>query len=126
MKDIQIIDNFLSEENHRMLSEVLSGNSFPWTYVDSKVYDGDGEFQLSHTFYKNFTFTSNNAVILEPIIDKLNPTAIRKIRSNMTFKKDSIYHYEMHTDHKDNFENCKTGVYYINSNTKTRYYYWLE
>lgn len=116
---IDVYDNFLDTEEFLLLKKNIltnNNNTFPWFYSDYKVMPGDGIVQFTHIFYQNYHINSNYYKFLKPIMDKLDPSAIRKIKSNMTFKNNYIHNFCFHTDFDNNLENQKTGIFYVNSN----------
>ena len=50
---IEIIDNFLPEEEFLNIKNLLEGCEFPWSFNNSIVHDNDGKVQFTHTFFKN-------------------------------------------------------------------------
>lgn len=117
---IKIEDNLIEKVFLDNLKEKINSQQFPWFYCDRVVYPGDGDFQFCHTFYENFEVQSEFINLLEPILNKMEIHAIRRIKANMTLKKDNIRNYLMHTDYDDGFEGLKTSVFYLDSsNGKT-------
>ena len=114
---IDIYDNFLDTEEFLLFKKNIFDNKFfPWFYFDSKVMPGDGIVQFTHTFYDNYRINSDYYKFLKPIIEKLKPSAIIRIKSNMTFKHNYIHNFIFHKDIDNNLENQKTGIFYINTN----------
>ena len=64
MEEEQIIimyelkDNFLSYDDFSNLSNLMLGSDFPWFYNDRKVEEYDGQYQFTHTFYRNDSISS--------------------------------------------------------------------
>jgi hypothetical protein len=69
---IQEHKNFLTKEEFKKIYDLLTGDNFPWylnnnkTFIDKNhnIYD----WQLTHTFYKNFNIWSSFFNFLEPLI----------------------------------------------------------
>jgi hypothetical protein len=124
---IEIIDNFLPiEEFKRLQGELLSG-AFPWylgTVLDtSKATEADLKaakvnqkynFQVHHSIYRDFAPQSKAMDVVTPILNKLNPLAILRIKANLTFRTSEVIEQGYHTDFSDEVS-CTTGVFYVNN-----------
>ena len=110
---IEIIDNFLSEEEFNHIQSIMMGYRFPWFFMDHKVVAGDDECQFAHMFYQpDVGENSKHIHIWNNFMIKVEAKKCMRIKANMTFKtsepEPSIYH----TDYED----IKTAVFYINTN----------
>ena len=121
--EIEVHDNYLNKTDFNQLKNLLLGNNFPHYLQDCKVSEGDGFFQFTHLFYDGQVVQSNYFDNLHPILDKLNPISLIKIKSNLQIKDTQIVTTGMHTDVKfgysnfrDPIENQKTGIFYMNTN----------
>ena len=114
---VKVVDNILSQEEFKKLTDVMLGSEFPWYFLPDKVHSGDGNFQMCHNFILSGKPVSQFLTILDPFIKKLNMKKVIRIKANKTFKKNSNVESGMHTDvkRKDN-EKFKTAVFYCNSN----------
>lgn len=113
----KIIDNFLEENEFKKIQSFMLSDYIPW-YFNDYVVDKEKDlnlnnYQLTHTFYKNFLPTSENFIKLVPLIEKINPSALIRIKANLVPRTEKI---NEHGWHIDNSLNCKTAVYYINTN----------
>ena len=115
--DIEIIDDFLDKESFKNIKDTMLSDSFPWFYSPEKTggYVFDENFQFVHLFYYNNSINSNNFQILTPLINKINPLTLVKIKANLTGKTNEIIEYGYHTDYVTDTK-LYTAVYYINSN----------
>lgn len=117
---MNIIDNFLPIDDFINIKEELESNSFPW-YLGNVVYPHDlntdeiNNFQMGHTFYTNYMPISNWFPVLYPLINKINPMSLVRIKSNITFRTEKIIEHGYHVDF-ENYNNLKTAVFYLNSN----------
>jgi hypothetical protein len=57
---------------------------------------------------------SNKIEILDPILRRINPSAIVRIKANLQPRAETIYTHQYHLDH--NFFSGKIAIFYINSN----------
>lgn len=118
---MQIFDNFLTQDEFSIVKQVLTGPTFPWfqnqylvTPDDIHQIDDVYNWQFTHTFYKNYSVSSEYFPVLDSILVKLNPSAILRIKANLIPKTDQSVVYQYHTD-ISNFKG-KTAVFYINNN----------
>jgi|688.fasta_scaffold690414_1 hypothetical protein len=122
----KIIDNLLSKSELETIQSTMEGPDFPW-HLHHKVkkdikLDGSNEnynFQFIHGFYNNFAPTSPFAEMLNPILERIDPAAIMRIKANLTPATPEIIEYGMHTDYGLNGttnHSGKSAVFYVNSN----------
>jgi hypothetical protein len=114
-----VIDNFLDDKTFLSIQNEIYGHAFPWFHGDTIIYPSTDtnkitNWQLYHVFYYAYSPQSPAFSLLEPIIKKLNPSAIIRIKANLVPGADEIVEHGMHIDCTD-FKG-KTAVYYINSN----------
>ena len=114
---INLYDNFLSKEHFSYIKEnIIDNRYFPWYHNDYKVTPEDNIVQFTHMFYEKHNKNSEHYKFLEPILNIINPSAIRRIKANITYREKDFKKFELHTDFNDNFENQKTGIFYMNTN----------
>jgi len=115
---VGVVDNFLSINDFLEIKNVVTSSDFPWYYNEEKV-DGSlnslFNYQFTHTFYLDSSPRSGFFSLLQPLLQKLDPISLIKIKANMTMASDKIYVYGYHTDVRSGV-GCKTAVFYINSN----------
>ena len=122
--EVQIIDNFLPEEDWKNIHrELLEGMFFPWYYniasVTGEVYNEEKVYpQHIHMFYRSQHpdyMQSNYINLVKPIIDKINPDVLIRVKANMTAPRQpdegiAPFHLDFKT------KGGMTGVYYVNTN----------
>lgn len=112
----KIVDNFLSEEDFSNIKSIMTQNFFPWyTVCDYGVSEqnSDDDMYFTHNFYSNYSFNSEFSKIILPILEKVSPKSLIRIKGNLyPGTKNFIYH-NYHTDY--NFDH-KAFIFYINSN----------
>lgn len=113
--DYDVIDSFLPEQDYLAIKNTLIDSNFPWYYNPFVATDDKDEkhFQFTHTFYRNNSFSSNFSYVLQPLIQKINPTALISIKANLGPVANEIVEQGFHTD--KTFK-CRTAVYYVNTN----------
>lgn len=123
---IEVIDNFLPDELYKKTREVLTGNQFPWFYCDNILDpsspDSDNEeasklYQMTHTFYYRWEWTSQYAPLIIPILDYIDVFQPIRVKANLTFKADKNYNTGWHIDFnlKGKPQKCKTALLYFST-----------
>jgi hypothetical protein len=120
----KVIDNFLPVLAFKDLQTSLLSAEFPWYLNKTKVSPDHNtndvyDFQFTHTFYTNFFPTSSLIGVLNPLLESLDPSAILRIKANLTTPTPKIIEYGMHTDYgvtDGKFFTGKTAVFYVNTN----------
>ena len=122
MKDIKVEKNFLDKQTLITLKDfILNENNkgLPFYYckeasygkVDKKRPDN---YQFYHTFYENGYPCSPFLEILNPILDRIKPAALLRVKANCTPRTNKINVHGMHTDTPA--PNATSGIFYINTN----------
>lgn len=116
--NIKQYENFLEEKDFLKIKNNVCGENFPWFFNEKITSSEDffnlNNFQFVHVFYKEFSVNSQYFELLTPLIEKINPASILKIKANLnTFTKEK-YISGYHTDQDYIFG--KTAVYYLNTN----------
>ena len=111
----KIIDNYLDNNDHLTLKTIMESNEFPWFYVKKKVSTDEGLFksQFEHLFYINNNINSNFFNYVKPLLDKLKPKALIRIKANLNPPSKKIVESAYH---KDQEFKCKVAIYYVNDN----------
>ena len=112
-----IIDNFLPEDKFAPLEHFLLKDGLcPWYYNPFIVADEQKEngFQFTHTFLRGRdNYISPHVSKIDDLIEAIAPTSIFKIKANLGGRTQVHEEGGFHTDF--GFE-CKTAVFYINTN----------
>jgi hypothetical protein len=111
-KEILIIDDLLTIDESDKIESSLLGPWFPWYLWRGVDYDNDGKFQFVHNFYKDGDWVSYEKDVINPILEKLNPHMLIKIKANLTMRStaESTFRYHIDVDNKKS----KTAIYYVN------------
>ena len=116
MKDIKVIDNFLDEKDFGRIKSMLNGSLFPWYYSPTVVaQNNDNQFQFCHMFYQNCKETSDFINVLNPVLYKLNPTALIRIKANLLLKTIDPVIHDYHADF-DWKHKWWSAIFFINTN----------
>ena len=111
----KIIDKFLELDEHIILQTIMESDNFPWFYNKSKVKNENKLFhyQFVHIFYKDNNINSDFYNYLQPIIKKLEPLSLVRIKANCN----PISHEKIEFDkHHDQEFKCKSAIYFLNNN----------
>jgi hypothetical protein len=111
-------DDFLPLDLFHSIKSVFLGSGFPWYISDNIIGNREEDplygYQFTHMLYADKTPQSNFYQVILPMIEVLNPSALVKIKANLTPVRSMHYEPGMHKD-VGNFGGY-TSVYYINSN----------
>ena len=118
---IELIDNFLSEENFGELQRIIFGSYFPWYYNSGVVYDTESDlnnYQFTHCFYTNYSSHSDFFKILNPVIKIINPNSLIRIKANLLTKTDAHIEHGFHVDipYLKGHHQSTTAILYMNTN----------
>ena len=116
---VRIEKNFLKEKDFKHLEDIMfaRGNFFPW-YLNPVVKKDDHQSQLVHLFYYNNKINSKFFKDLTPILNRLKPERLIRIKANLCMKTATILEHGYHIDyHMGNIPlNFITAILYLNSN----------
>ena len=113
-----IRDNFLPKKQFKEIKAVIENYHFPWYWNDQRDYDIEsvkkkiGQFQLTHTFFRDSN-KSNWFNLLDPIINKIQPRALIRIKANLNPYSQQLLIGEYHID--QSFD-CEASIFYMNTN----------
>jgi hypothetical protein len=111
----EIKDNYLSVEDHLVLKTTMESNTFPWYYLKGKVTKKERlfDYQFVHIFYKDNVVNSDFFPSLDPIVKKLQPLSLIRIKANCNPISNKLVEFDKHPDQ---FFKCKAAIYYLNDN----------
>ena len=110
---IEIIDNFLPEEEFNSIQSLMMGGQFNWFYTDGLTYDDDGLYLMLHMFYQpEVGENSEYLPMWNTFMNKVEAKKCMRIKANLTFKTPTIELHPLHIDYED----IKTATFYINTN----------
>jgi len=122
---MNLMDNFLPEDEFLELQQVMRSNTFPWYYNSFKVNNDAYEqskldyYQFTHIFYKDGKEMSYLIKLLQPIFDKLNVKTLVKVKANCNPYTPEKLSFPFHTDVKEP-KGITTSIFFLNTtNAKT-------
>jgi len=111
---VKELKNFLPKKQFLEIKQFLESDWMPWFYnktqTDIKNVKKDDSF-FSHRFFYDNEKTSNLYDLIYPLIKKLNPNILLRVKANLTINRGSRVQSNFHTD-----QDCKhkVAIYYIN------------
>jgi hypothetical protein len=116
---IEIFDDYLDEEEFNKIKNIFIDNEkFPWHYTPGIAYPNEvkqiDKFQFFNLMYRNdIGVKSDFYLSLYPLINKINPKEILRVKANLGTRTDSHIEGGMHTDSKMKHT---TAIFYLNTN----------
>ncbi len=133
-----VVDNFLNKSEYDTLYNHIIGSTttqqFPWFFNSQKVVGSniDYNFQFVHIVLENGKIDSPVTFeVLKPLLNKLKPKGLIRIKLNLTTKTNNIIKYPLHRDinvkdEKDinqlKKDDYKVAIFYMNSNNGYTYF----
>ena len=111
----KVQDNYLTIDEHLVLKTIMESNTFYWYYYKGKLKPSNKifDYQLVHIFYNDNFVNSNFFNDLNPIIEKLKPLSLIRIKANLNPISHKLIKFDKHQD--QHFK-CKAAIYYLNDN----------
>ena len=110
---IEIIDNFLSEEEFKSIQSFMMSGEFAWYYCKGRTTNDDGLYHMLHMFYQPEVGPNSEHInIWNTFMNKVGAKKCERIKANLTFITPTIEPAQYHTDYDD----MKTAIFYINTN----------
>jgi len=117
---IEIVDDFLPQGEFEGLKDLALGGRLPWFWASSSVHLDDGCPQFSHTCYDNLEPVSPIWQNVAPIISKINPYGLMRVKFNATARTHEIVKKPLHYDITSDMNGevpiqSKICIYYLNT-----------
>ena len=121
----EVYDNFLDPEIFSNMQDIMLSSDFPWFYnhyiVSKNIKMDDPSMELYnlqfvHTFYRDNGPSSQHFNLVLPILEKMNPLSLLRIKANMGPATSTRIVSGLHTDYPSTIPNLKTAVFYLNDN----------
>ena len=117
----KVVDNYLSKPDFDALAKIMMKWELPWFYQPgiNEYHVNSLDCYHTHLFFKNFKEDgsimgySKYANILEPILKKLNPRSLIRIKANLYTNTPEVMQHKHHTDY--NYKH-KGAIFYVNTN----------
>ena len=112
MIDLQVVDNFLPEDQFKIIQNNLFHPRFSWAFVP-RAHSGERS-QLVHEFWNPVEGNiSEYKQLIIPFINRLKPAAILRCKANLQPQNEQIIEDPLHLD----FDNISatTSIFYVNT-----------
>ena len=119
---IDIVDNYLPEKDFFELFNSMKEFSFDWHLSHILTKDAEknpiGNMQFCHLFYRMHEQNTRTFPLLIPILTKINPVALIRIKANLSLSTKEVQKSGMHIDveDKDTPDSVRTSILYMNTN----------
>lgn len=110
---IKIEKNFLDTGVLQNIKNAVMQTTFPWYYCGITNAE-DKNKQFYHTFYHNNHINSEHYDLVRPILIKLKPVVIMRIKLNLLLKTPKIIEHDDHTDVDS--KSITSSILYLNTN----------
>lgn len=110
----KVVDNFLDQKDFLEIKNTLMSSAFPWYYNDTvSTLEDEPFYYFTHLFYHGYRVTSDFFDLLDPILLKIKPKAIIRIKANLNTK---LYVNAENLFHIDYGYPNSGAIFYINDN----------
>ena len=113
---MNIIDNFLDDDEFNILQQYLTNDSFSWNLLPSIANNKQGldQYQFVHTFFDiSKPSLQNYSNFLTPLFSKLQAKYILRVKANLRPRTSTAVLSDYHVDMS---LNQQTAIYYLNTN----------
>lgn len=112
---MEIIDNYLIQQNFNEILQAITDKDFAWYYNDSVSHEKtkSDNFYFTHMVYNDEGIRSHLYPLLNPLLTKLNVKNLTRIKVNMYPRTETLVHHEKHIDREDEHQGA---ILYLNSN----------
>jgi len=115
----EVIDNFIEQRIFDDLSNQMITPQFPWypSNIDTDDHERNAlrNMQFVHYFYEN-NMAMDGCQMVFPILQKLDPIAVLRIKANITLQHDTQLEHDMHVDITNTDEPfVKIAILYMNT-----------
>ena len=113
---MKVIDNFLPDDEFKLIQQYFTGHDFIWYLNNSiaKKRQGIDQYQFCHPFFDISRPSLNQwSDFLTPLFNKLQPKYILRVKANCRPRTTQGVLSDYHTDMD---LNQQTAIFYINTN----------
>ena len=131
MKNFTVIDNFLPEDIHKNISDQVFGGNLPLFCQHNTLPYGafgnedlnlkhniskEGHVFFTHQFFRDLKHISDWDDVYMPIMDKLNPLAMIRVKLNVFSNAGEPISSGWHVDMGETGTPYTTAIYHLNTN----------
>tara|TARA_B100001029_G_scaffold1142_1_gene849 strand:- start:43 stop:573 length:531 start_codon:yes stop_codon:yes gene_type:complete len=119
--EIQVIDNYLSEDKFRPIYDHFMGSEPEWHWIEGVVTFKDGYNQFVNIIYERYHSNNKSFEYLWSILEKEKAVALNRIKANLSVRTPEliVYDHGFHCDVRGDESQVSriiTGILYINTN----------
>lgn len=107
-----IIDNFLEKSHLEEIQRVYLSDTMPWCMGIVHENDKSNTYFVHH-IHTGHTIVSNYSNPIIPLIEKINPRALMRVKANLYVRTDNLI---THAPHIDYSHEHKAAIFYVNTN----------
>ena len=136
LSPIEVKDTFLSDKDFNSIQDVILGNEFPWYYNEFITTDEEkkigkewlDDYQFIHVFYRDNQVSSDLFRILAPLVNKIEPVSILRVKANLGPRRENINKSSLHCDgdhswgKREGAKGWYTSIFYLNTNNGYTYF----
>jgi hypothetical protein len=98
-------DNFLNQVDFENIKNSILGADFPWYFSDGVSYPDSSRIHKNHFYWTHGFFTQDKGIlspaykILIPLLKKLKPKALIRIKANLYSNQGKMIEHDNHADY---------------------------
>jgi hypothetical protein len=124
--EIKVVDDFLEPDEFEKIETLISGLMFPWYLSEvirpvssfgpivSLECEKKDNWQFIHLFYSDDRVNSDYFKVLLPILVKIVPRSLVRIKANCVSRTEKSVLHGYHPDF--DYKECTTAIFYVNTN----------
>lgn len=119
---VQVINNFLNNDEFHSIYQLITGVNFPWYLQQSIVFNDNNQTQFTHNLVKKSKDETKTSFyitpILSPLLRELKAKDVIRSKINLTYRTNKVIEILPPTDVSkiDLNEPSKTAILYMNTN----------
>lgn len=119
---MEVLDNFLPQEEYESVYHSMMTNKFPWYInqgpVDANKVEDYQAYQFFNIMFNQFEGKGPEFEIAARLLNYVQPYQLLRVKANLTpYSGATSYEHGMHCDvNTDIIKGSKTAVYYVNTN----------
>lgn len=98
-----VTDDFLPTQEWQVLHDlVCDDNRLPWFLSNTVAHSGSAhltDFYFTHLFYDNDTVNSEQYYALEPLVSRIQPRALVRVKANLYPSSHTVRSHDPHVDY---------------------------
>lgn len=120
MREIKVIDNFLSKKSFKKIEDIILSDQFPWYWVQQSTWEktkhGKDSFLCHSIQYKEAINSSFCEDIMQPIQSKLKYSELLRAKLNLQYNRGTAIKTNYHSDFPEYVDQHKffsTAILYL-------------